>query len=157
VGQAGWPRGTQTFDALHTVRANLDWLVTSKHAHYVAVVKKNQPLLHAKLKALPWKKVPAGTTTRETGHGRTETHALKAVHIDRLGRLARRSGSRPGRSAARPRMQSCPGWVGSACMSAPTSPAPGSCRRRCGWSVAGGSSCSPSSRTSPVPPLPARM
>ena len=61
-----------TFDALHTVRANLDWLVTSKHAHYVAVVKKNQPLLHAKLKALPWKKVPAGATTRETGHGRIE-------------------------------------------------------------------------------------
>jgi hypothetical protein len=28
-----------TFDALHTVRANLDWLVTSKHAHYVAVVE----------------------------------------------------------------------------------------------------------------------
>jgi predicted transposase YbfD/YdcC len=74
-----------TFDALHTVRANLDWLVTEKKAHYIAVVKKNQPLLHAKLKALPWKKVPAGATTRETGHGRTETRALKAVHIDRLG------------------------------------------------------------------------
>jgi predicted transposase YbfD/YdcC len=74
-----------TFDALHTVRANLDWLVTQKKAHYIAVVKKNQPLLHAKLKALPWKKIPAGATTRETGHGRTETRALKAVHIDRLG------------------------------------------------------------------------
>lgn len=74
-----------TFDALHTVRANLDWLVTDKKAHYIAVVKKNQPLLHAKLKALPWKKIPAGITTRETGHGRTETRALKAVHIDRLG------------------------------------------------------------------------
>lgn len=74
-----------TFDALHTVRANLDWLVTDKKAHYIPVVKKNQPLLHAKLKALPWKKIPAGVTTRETGHGRTETRALKAVHIDRLG------------------------------------------------------------------------
>lgn len=73
-----------TFDALHTVRANLDWLVTEKEAHYVAVVKKNQPLLHAKLKALPWKKIPTGATTRETGHGRTETRALKAVHVDRL-------------------------------------------------------------------------
>jgi hypothetical protein len=31
-----------TFDALHTVRANLDWLVTEKKAHYLAVVKRNQ-------------------------------------------------------------------------------------------------------------------
>jgi predicted transposase YbfD/YdcC len=48
-------------------------------------VKANQPLLHAELKALPWKKVPAGVTTRGSGHGRTETRALKAVHVDRLG------------------------------------------------------------------------
>ena len=73
-----------TFDALHTVRANLDWLVTSKKAHYVAVVKKNQPLLYAHLKDLPWKRVPSGSTSRETGHGRTETRTLKAVHIDKL-------------------------------------------------------------------------
>ena len=74
-----------TFDALHTVRANLDWLITSKQGHYVAVVKRNQPLLYARVKALPWKKVPAGATTRESGHGRIETRALKAVHVDRLG------------------------------------------------------------------------
>ena len=74
-----------TFDALHTVRANLDWLVTSKQAHYVAVIKKNQPLLYAKVKALPWKKIPTGAATRETGHGRIETRTLKAVHVDRLG------------------------------------------------------------------------
>jgi predicted transposase YbfD/YdcC len=74
-----------TFDALHTVRANLDWLVTSKQAHYLAVIKKNQPLTYAKVKALPWKSVPAGVTTRETGHGRIETRALEAAHIDRLG------------------------------------------------------------------------
>ena len=74
-----------TFDALHTVRANLDWLVTTKRAHYVAVVKKNQPLLYAKVKALPWKKVPTGSTSRETGHGRIDTRTLKAVHLDTLG------------------------------------------------------------------------
>src|SRR5271169_4870842 len=34
-----------TFDALHTVRANLDWLVREKKAHYIAIVKRNQPLL----------------------------------------------------------------------------------------------------------------
>jgi len=73
-----------TFDALHTVRANLDWLVTDKKAHYIAIVKRNQPLLHAQVRALPWRQVPAGGTTRETGHGRTETRTLKAAHVSRL-------------------------------------------------------------------------
>ena len=36
---------------LHTVRANLDWLAGQKKAHYIAVVKKNQPLLHARVRA----------------------------------------------------------------------------------------------------------
>src|SRR5258707_869664 len=31
-----------TTDALHTVRANLNWLVTDKNAHYIAIVKRNQ-------------------------------------------------------------------------------------------------------------------
>jgi len=70
-----------TFDALHTVRANLDWLVTEKKAHYLAVVKRNQPLLHARLTALPWAKIPTGATTRETGHGREETRTLKTAHV----------------------------------------------------------------------------
>jgi len=60
-----------TFDALHTVRANLDWLAGHKKASYIAVVKKNQPLLHARVKALPWRQVPAGSFTRDTGHGRS--------------------------------------------------------------------------------------
>jgi hypothetical protein len=34
------------------VRANLNWLAGQK-AHYIAVVKKNQPLLHARIRALP--------------------------------------------------------------------------------------------------------
>jgi predicted transposase YbfD/YdcC len=73
-----------TFDALHTVRANLSWLAAEKKAHYIAVIKQNQPLLHARVKALPWRQVPAGSTTRETGHGRTETRTLKAAHVSRL-------------------------------------------------------------------------
>jgi predicted transposase YbfD/YdcC len=73
-----------TFDALHTVRANLDWLVKEKKAHYIAVVKENQPLLHARVKALPWQQVPAGSVTRETGHGRTETRTVKAAHVSGL-------------------------------------------------------------------------
>jgi len=70
-----------TFDALHTVRANLEWLAGEKKAQYIAVVKANQPLLHARLKALPWRQVPAGSTTRETGHGRAETRTLKTAHV----------------------------------------------------------------------------
>ena len=70
-----------TFDALHTVRANLDWLVSQKHAQYIAVVKHNQPLLHAQVRALPWRQVPAGSVTRERGHGRAETRTLKAAHV----------------------------------------------------------------------------
>jgi predicted transposase YbfD/YdcC len=73
-----------TFDALHTVRANLDWLATEKKAHYIAVVKQNQPLLHARIKALPWPQVPAGSVTREAGHGRTETRTVKAAHVSGL-------------------------------------------------------------------------
>jgi predicted transposase YbfD/YdcC len=73
-----------TFDALHTVRANLDWLVTGKKAQYIAVVKQNQPLLHARVRALPWRQVPAGSVTRDRGHGRAETRTLKAAHVSGL-------------------------------------------------------------------------
>jgi predicted transposase YbfD/YdcC len=73
-----------TFDALHTVRANLDWLVQDKKAHYIAIVKRNQPLLHAQVRALPWRQVPSGGCARDKGHGRAETRTLKAAHVSRL-------------------------------------------------------------------------
>jgi predicted transposase YbfD/YdcC len=73
-----------TFDALHTVRANLDWLAREKKGHYIAVVKNNQPLLHARVKALPWRQVPAGSLTRDAGHGRLETRTLKTAHVKGL-------------------------------------------------------------------------
>jgi predicted transposase YbfD/YdcC len=73
-----------TFDALHTVRANLDWLVKDKKAGYIAIVKRNQPLLHARIRALPWRQVPAGISARETGHGRAETRTLKTAHVSHL-------------------------------------------------------------------------
>jgi predicted transposase YbfD/YdcC len=69
-----------TFDALHTVRANLAWLTAETKAHYIAVIKRNQPLLHVRVQALPWRQAPAGATTREAGHGRSETRTLKAAH-----------------------------------------------------------------------------
>jgi predicted transposase YbfD/YdcC len=73
-----------TFDALHTVRANLDWLAGEKKGHYIAVVKNNQPLLYARVRALPWRQVPAGSLTRDTGHGRLETRTLKTAHVKGL-------------------------------------------------------------------------
>ena len=73
-----------TFDALHTVRANLEWLVSTKKAHYIAVVKKNQPLLLKRLKTLPWKQIPTGNRTRTTGHGRIDTRTVKAAHVEKL-------------------------------------------------------------------------
>src|SRR5580692_10043800 len=66
-----------TFDALHTVRANLNWLVSEKNAQYIAIVKRNQPVLHAQVRALPWRQVPAGSAIRERGHGRAETRTVK--------------------------------------------------------------------------------
>ena len=38
LGQVDLATALVTVDALHTVRANLDWLVTQEKAHYVAVV-----------------------------------------------------------------------------------------------------------------------
>jgi hypothetical protein len=55
------------------------------------LVKRNQPLLHAQISALPWRQVPAGISARETGHGRAETRTLKAAHATAqdLARLVR--------------------------------------------------------------------
>ena len=75
---------TVTFDAMHSVRANLDWLVTTMGGHYLAVIKANQPHLYARLKALPWGQVPTGQITRETGHGRAETRTIKVITVDDL-------------------------------------------------------------------------
>ena len=73
-----------TFDALHTVRANLAWLVSDKEAHYIGIMKRNQPLLHAQVRALPWWQVPAGVPARERGHGRAETRTVKTGHVSHL-------------------------------------------------------------------------
>jgi hypothetical protein len=56
-----------TFDAVHTVRANLDWLAAEKKAQYIPVVKANQPLLHARLKALTWRQVRPGAPPARPG------------------------------------------------------------------------------------------
>ena len=47
-------------------------------------MKQNQPLLHARVRALPWRQVPGGQRHPRHGHGRTETRTLKAAHVSRL-------------------------------------------------------------------------
>jgi predicted transposase YbfD/YdcC len=70
-----------TADAMHAQREHAQFLVTQKHAHYILTVKNNQPSLHAQLKALPWRQVPAGSGAREKGHGRAEWRTLKVTAV----------------------------------------------------------------------------
>ncbi|MFD7284241.1 ISAs1 family transposase [Streptomyces sp. NPDC059862] len=73
-----------TADALHTHRDHARWLVEEKKAHYVLVVKRNQPTLHDALRSLPWKEVTARRYEREAGHGRRETRSVRTLTITDL-------------------------------------------------------------------------
>ena len=64
-----------TADALHAQHAHAEYL-HQRGAHYLLIVKRNQPGLHAQLAALPWRDVPVAYTKRERGHGRTERRTL---------------------------------------------------------------------------------
>lgn len=80
---------TVTFDALHSVKANISWLVETKKAHCVAVIKTNQPIAHSQLAALPWRDIAVQHTRSETGHGRRESRSIKTCAIaDELGGTA---------------------------------------------------------------------
>jgi predicted transposase YbfD/YdcC len=70
-----------TADAMHTQREHAEFLVTSKHAHYILVAKKNQPALYAQLKNLPWRQIPVAATQRDRGHGRQEHRTLQAATV----------------------------------------------------------------------------
>jgi predicted transposase YbfD/YdcC len=70
-----------TADALHTQRDHARFLVEEKKAHFIFVVKKNQPSLYRQLKALPWRHVAIGHSETHHGHGRTERRSLRAVTV----------------------------------------------------------------------------
>ncbi|MFG2175512.1 ISAs1 family transposase [Streptomyces niveus] len=72
-----------TFDALHSQVAHARFLVEEKKAHYIAVIKANQPLLHQHLKNLPWRDVPLLDKTRATAHGRDEIRRVKTCTVTR--------------------------------------------------------------------------
>jgi predicted transposase YbfD/YdcC len=76
---------TVTADALHTTREQARYLVEEKNAHFVFVVKRNQPRLHAVLRALPWKECTTVRYDRETGHGRRETRSVRVLTVTGLG------------------------------------------------------------------------
>jgi predicted transposase YbfD/YdcC len=69
-----------TADALHTQREHADYLI-GRGAHYLFTVKGNQPKLHAQLKALPWREIPAVDATRGKGHGRAESRSVKITAL----------------------------------------------------------------------------
>lgn len=62
-----------TADALHAQRDHATYLAR-RGAHYLLIVKRNQPGLHAPLAALPWHDVPKAYDKAERSHGRTERH-----------------------------------------------------------------------------------
>jgi predicted transposase YbfD/YdcC len=69
-----------TADALHAQHGHATYLA-GRRAHYLLIVKRNQPGLHAQLAALPWRDVPVAYQARERGHGRTERRALKVTAV----------------------------------------------------------------------------
>jgi predicted transposase YbfD/YdcC len=74
-----------TADALHTHPEAAEFLVAGKQAHYLFQVKANQPTLLARLKRLPWHRVPVLDRTRDQAHGRIEHRTLKVVTVHHLG------------------------------------------------------------------------
>ncbi|WP_328335229.1 MULTISPECIES: ISAs1 family transposase [unclassified Streptomyces] len=74
-----------TADALHTTAAHARFLVDEKQAHYLLVVKANQPALFATLRALPWQQATARFYERGSGHGRQETRSVRAPTVTDLG------------------------------------------------------------------------
>ncbi|WP_327575650.1 ISAs1 family transposase [Streptomyces sp. NBC_00145] len=72
-----------TADALHTQLDHGAYL-TSRGAHYVAVVKKNHPGLYAQVRKLPWRDIPLGHRTRDHAHHRDEIRRLKVAAFSHL-------------------------------------------------------------------------
>jgi hypothetical protein len=59
--------------------------VASKRAHYLFVVKANQPTLLDRCARLAWHRVPVLDRTRDRAHGRVELRTLKAVTVHHFG------------------------------------------------------------------------
>ncbi|MGH3952316.1 MAG: ISAs1 family transposase, partial [Pseudonocardiaceae bacterium] len=64
-----------TLDAMHTQK-DTSRAITDAGGDFVFTVKANTPTLHRQLKQLPWKDVPAHSSTK-VGHGRRVTRTIK--------------------------------------------------------------------------------
>ncbi|MGW4426656.1 ISAs1 family transposase [Streptosporangium sp. NPDC004631] len=65
-----------TADALHTQQEHARQIIAAG-GHYLLIVKGNQPTLHLRLKALPWRAAFLSDRTDERGHGRREIRRMK--------------------------------------------------------------------------------
>jgi predicted transposase YbfD/YdcC len=86
-----------TVDAMHT-QVDTAQVITAAGGDYVFTVKGNTPSLHAKIKALPWKDVPARRVT-VTSHGRRATRTIKVVDLPPVPRRPCAAAPRPHRAA----------------------------------------------------------
>ncbi len=68
-----------TVDAMHT-QHDTATAITTAGGEYVFTVKGNTPTLRPQLKSLPWKDVPAHSST-ETGHGKRVTRTIKVTTV----------------------------------------------------------------------------
>lgn len=68
-----------TLDAMHT-QTDTAALITGAGGDYVFTVKANMPTLHAKLKTLPWKDMPA-TSATTVERGRRVTRTIKVADV----------------------------------------------------------------------------
>ena len=74
-----------TADALQTHPDAAEFLVTGKQAHYLLVVKANQPTLLDRCERLVWHRVPVLDRTLDRAHGRVELRTLKVVTVHHFG------------------------------------------------------------------------
>ncbi|MER5477549.1 ISAs1 family transposase [Streptomyces sp. NPDC002734] len=73
-----------TADALHTQHDHAAYL-HERGAHYLAVVKRNHPGLHERIRGLPWHEIRLDHIERARAHHRDEIRRLKTAtfaHID---------------------------------------------------------------------------
>lgn len=73
-----------TADALHTQHDHAAYL-HGRRAHYLAVVKRNHPQLHERVRRLPWRDVGLDHIERTRAHHRDEIRRLKTAafaHIE---------------------------------------------------------------------------
>lgn len=72
-----------TVDAMHTQNETAKTIVDAG-ADYVFTVKANKPTLLKALKALPWSKIPIGSTSSQGGHGRRSRRTIKVIDVPTL-------------------------------------------------------------------------